>query len=423
MKGLVLAAYDDAMAPIGDLTAPLMDEYARRHYLDFRCIRDFDPEILPYWQSVREVRAALAEGRPFVLWIDADAIITNPARFPRGRKSGLHLSRDWGADASETDFSCGNYLAWADSEPLWAELEARYERFADNGLFEQSCLREMYAELPWVRDLVHVHRRRTYNAVPIEVHETVQEPWQPGDWLCHLTMMSMPERVALFHRMRGTDLPETGPPERALPSDDLPLLNLGCGPVRPPAPWVNVDGLVAELSALGAAGRGALENLRTESNYLEADLSAFPWPWEDDSVGGILASHFLEHFDTQFALKILAECRRILAPGGCLRISVPNAAYFRRVQAEDRPENWMGLFGESCPAHKPTYRGIALFFEQHLQTYTEDALWCQLVEAGFAPDSIFVSSCGAHLIDTTAGRELAAQDNRPLFSLFLEAHK
>ena len=52
------------------------------------------------------------------------------------------------------------------------------------------------------------------------------------------------------------------------------------------------------------------------------DLSVFPWPWADNSIDGIHASHILEHFHDHETF--LRECYRILKPGGFLRIVVPH---------------------------------------------------------------------------------------------------
>ena len=54
------------------------------------------------------------------------------------------------------------------------------------------------------------------------------------------------------------------------------------------------------------------------------DLGVFPWPWQDNSIDGIYASHILEHFQDQE--KFISECHRILKPGGFLRLNLPHAS-------------------------------------------------------------------------------------------------
>jgi len=46
--------------------------------------------------------------------------------------------------------------------------------------------------------------------------------------------------------------------------------------------------------------------------------------FQDDSVELIYASHVLEYFDREQAIAVLAEWRRVLKPGGILRLAVPD---------------------------------------------------------------------------------------------------
>ena len=49
-----------------------------------------------------------------------------------------------------------------------------------------------------------------------------------------------------------------------------------------------------------------------------------PLPYANESIGEIWALHFLEHIDN--VLGVLAECQRVLVPGGVMRIVVPYGA-------------------------------------------------------------------------------------------------
>ena len=84
------------------------------------------------------------------------------------------------------------------------------------------------------------------------------------------------------------------------------ILNLAAGSKRYPGDVLNVDLM---------EGEGI--------DYV-ADLSKYPWIWEDDAVDGIHASHILEHFSVADQEKFIRECHRILKPGGFLRIVVPH---------------------------------------------------------------------------------------------------
>ncbi len=207
MISALLTGYDDAMSYIGDLTSPLMDRYARLHGMEYKCRRlfgDVAPRLEwqeyvdgshPAWQKIRVVIEAFNDGAGMVMWLDADSVITNPSLEWRSKQSGLHVSRDWGIEGKASDFSTGNFVAYADTLPLWEEAALRGPEWAHEPLYEQSAVVEMYEELAWVHNLVHIYPRRVLNSVPIEAgFEAVAEPWQPGDFLCHLT--NMPSREA-----------------------------------------------------------------------------------------------------------------------------------------------------------------------------------------------------------------------------------
>jgi hypothetical protein len=53
------------------------------------------------------------------------------------------------------------------------------------------------------------------------------------------------------------------------------LLNIGCGGVRPPEPWINVDTLLAQHRFYGPE----CDQLKAEPNYHEFDVSCPLWPW------------------------------------------------------------------------------------------------------------------------------------------------
>lgn len=61
---------------------------------------------------------------------------------------------------------------------------------------------------------------------------------------------------------------------------------------------------------------------------LRCDLTAFPWPFEDNSIDEVFSEHFLEHvLDFE---KTVREIHRILKPGGIMHFKVPHfrSSYF-----------------------------------------------------------------------------------------------
>lgn len=54
------------------------------------------------------------------------------------------------------------------------------------------------------------------------------------------------------------------------------------------------------------------------------DLSVFPWPWKDESIDAIHASHIIEHFPDQ--KQFIEECLRVLKRGGLLKLNIPHSS-------------------------------------------------------------------------------------------------
>src|SRR6476646_9135325 len=98
--------------------------------------------------------------------------------------------------------------------------------------------------------------------------------------------------------MQATATKPTAPPQTPA------LLNLGCGQRFHPA-WTNLD-----LTP-------------TDSSIRRWDVTA-SLPFADASFDAVYHSHLLEHLPAEKALPFLRECRRVLKPGGTLRIAVPD---------------------------------------------------------------------------------------------------
>lgn len=85
---------------------------------------------------------------------------------------------------------------------------------------------------------------------------------------------------------------------------EMKKLHLGCGPKHIPG-FFHVD---------------ILDYPHIDKKALVTDLSFI----EDDQVELIYAAHLLEHFGREEFRSVLAEWFRVLAPGGVLRLAVPD---------------------------------------------------------------------------------------------------
>lgn len=83
-------------------------------------------------------------------------------------------------------------------------------------------------------------------------------------------------------------------------------VNLGCGPVYvDSADWLNLDFVTNSKSVL-------------QANLLEK------LPVDEGSAKLVYSSHFLEHIPKPQVMHFLAECLRVLKPGGVLRLVLPD---------------------------------------------------------------------------------------------------
>jgi hypothetical protein len=117
-------------------------------------------------------------------------------------------------------------------------------------------------------------------------------------------------------RLTWLRLSRRGIDRRYSAAEDL-LVNVGCGP-NGLSGWVNID-----CAAL--PGVTCVRDCRTEI------------PLPTGSVRGIFTEHFVEHLDYyEEAPRFIAECRRVLRPGGVLRIIVPDGGRYLEAYSSGR---------------------------------------------------------------------------------------
>jgi predicted SAM-dependent methyltransferase len=203
-------------------------------------------------------------------------------------------------------------------------------------------------------------------------------------------------------------------------------LNLGCGDavITDDEAWVNIDNSPGARLAKYPWLKWTLwkGGILTDHQYrvnwhpsvVVADLNK-GLNDEDNSVGFVYTSHFLEHVDRDSARKLLVDILRVLRPGGLLRVVVPDLAYGARRYLDalrDNPSDseaaptflkWLDLRwpGERTP---------------HLWMYDAPSLTRTLTEVGF----VNVATC-----QFQQGRfpDLQELDKRPGDSLHIEAEK
>ena len=107
------------------------------------------------------------------------------------------------------------------------------------------------------------------------------------------------------------------------------LLNLGCGPYRIEG-YVNID-----------------INPKQSAADLIRDVR-YGLPYDDNSVDGINASHFLEHLNCTEMLYVLEECWRVMKAGTHMKIVVPLMDFSSLDHKQYLSEDAFDIFGRDA---------------------------------------------------------------------------
>ena len=181
-------------------------------------------------------------------------------------------------------------------------------------------------------------------------------------------------RRAYYLDRRGTELVSRlpGPLRRILGLDDESavgsrLLEIGGGAYAQPG-RIHVD-------------------LDAHARHLEAVAPAWDLPFPDGWAREVLAIHALEHVHPSQLMATLAEWRRVLAPGGRVRVHVPNTPeLLKSLQAAPVEKKWalMGaILGMYCGPEASSPADLRTRSDHQLAFDPELLRW-SLEQAGFS---------------------------------------
>ncbi|MGA0545063.1 class I SAM-dependent methyltransferase [Brevundimonas sp. VNH65] len=140
-------------------------------------------------------------------------------------------------------------------------------------------------------------------------------------------------------------------------SDGHVKLHLGCGVKHLPG-WVHVDALPYDhIDHVGP-------------------VEVLPFQ-ADGSVDLIYACHVLEHFGRNEYQAVLAEWRRVLKPGGVLRLAVPDFAACAELYVQGRLNSLNQIMGLLIGGQRDQY-------DFHKVLFDEPSLTQALLDAGFS---------------------------------------
>ncbi|MBI4388561.1 MAG: methyltransferase domain-containing protein [Nitrospinae bacterium] len=150
----------------------------------------------------------------------------------------------------------------------------------------------------------------------------------------------------------------------------MKALNLGCGKNLLPG-WLNCDSLPVP---------GAV--------YLDGSR---PLPFPANAFDYIFAEHMIEHLPLPSIASLLTDCRRVLKPGGTIRLVTPNLdAFIDMAQRPDSEESrrYAEWFRKRLPDNLPAgpVRAMNAIFREHGHQFVmnESYLSRLLSNAGFA---------------------------------------
>lgn len=124
--------------------------------------------------------------------------------------------------------------------------------------------------------------------------------------------------------------------------------------------------------------------------------SVFEWdcrrtlPFASGSVAGLRAEHFFEHLDPRDeAPRFLAEVRRVLQPGGVVRLIVPDAGRYLEAYVRGNLSGFDALavprpFPTDLPTRMDVINHVFHQWGEHRWAYDLETLSHRLVAAGFA---------------------------------------
>ena len=190
-------------------------------------------------------------------------------------------------------------------------------------------------------------------------------------------------------------------------------VNIGCG-ASPTPGWVNFDNSFSVKAARWPLAVSALARLRVNSGQsahlarvararnIQFASATTRIPCAESSVSAVYSSHMIEHLDRAEARAFLAEVRRILRPGGVVRVAAPDLARMvRDYLATDDADGFIAAthMGLNRPTGLTAWMKWALIGPRHhLWMYDGNSLAKLLREVGFA-DAVIMPPGETNIVD------------------------
>jgi SAM-dependent methyltransferase len=206
-------------------------------------------------------------------------------------------------------------------------------------------------------------------------------------------------------------------------------VNIGCG-ATPTSGWTNFDNSLAIrlsrrpllLRALGLAGLVDGSSRELAAVALAEDIrfadAVRQIPCPDGSVDVVYSAHMIEHLDRAEARLFLAEVRRVLRPGGIIRLAAPDLALLAgRYQSTGDADEFMAstYLGQDRPAGLRSRARMAIVGPRHhLWMYDGPSLTRLLSDGGFTRAAVLPA--GETTIPDPGGLDLKERAHESVYA-------
>jgi predicted SAM-dependent methyltransferase len=146
--------------------------------------------------------------------------------------------------------------------------------------------------------------------------------------------------------------------------------------------------------------RGPIYRVDGTAMFTELDISE-QLPFEDDSIEWAFAEHLIEHVTLTAGVTWLTEVRRILAPGGVIRITTPDLRKYAESYVNGdgffgkhrrRMNRALGPVAPAMPERGAFMFNQLFYVYGHRWIFDEAELRYLFACAGFAPETVTVHS-------------------------------
>jgi predicted SAM-dependent methyltransferase len=143
--------------------------------------------------------------------------------------------------------------------------------------------------------------------------------------------------------------------------------------------------------------RGVISHAKGGYYYLQHDSTA-PYPIAGESFEWAYSEHFIEHLEPEDAIAWLAEVRRVLSPGGLVRVTTPNLARYAKAYVDTGDPFYeanraalaqLRVYRDQEVPDRRGWMVNGIFYNWgHRWIYDYGELKHALGEAGFDPDTV-----------------------------------